>query len=451
MDKSFLVLFFKKGLLACFAVSSLAACAKYSTLNLPSPTSMPSAQGIDLSRALRVADVERLALARNPDLAASRLQRGVSQAQMLQAGLLANPFLTGAVLPLLAGPAAAGPQGSATLAYNVGLSYDIRSLIARPNRRLAAAATSRSVDASLLWQEWQTVAQARLLCVDIVLGDRILDILRQSRNLVEARVRASRIALARGDATLATVAPDEAALLSATIAQADQDRLQLARRHQLAALLSLAPDTPLILAPNPDIPAVSSQQADQALQDLPERRPDLAALRFGYQAQDAKLRSAILAQFPNLTFGITGGSDNSNIRNIGPQVTLEIPIFDRGQGQIALETATRVQLRAEYTARLAASIGQIRAAVTELRLLSGQRAALDRDAPASRLAARDAEAASRAGDLEERSALDLILAQTGRAQQAVLLEQMMLEQSVALATLIGAGMPRMTVREGVLF
>jgi len=45
-----------------------------------------------------------------------------------------------------------------------------------------------------------------------------------------------------------------------------------------------------------------------------------------------------------LNIGLTGGSDTSNVRTIGPQITLELPVFDRNQGNRSRSSgATRAQ------------------------------------------------------------------------------------------------------------
>ena len=213
-------------------------------------------------------------------------------------------------------------------------------------------------------------------------------LLKRTRDLLAERERRSRSALAAGNSTLSTVAPDVAALQAAQTQVNDLQRQQLARRHQLNALLDLAPDVALPLASVPDLPPFDPDAVERALPTLAVRRPDLVALQLGYRAQDAKLRAAILAQFPNLTFGITGGSDNSNVRNIGPQIGLELPIFDRNQGNVAIEQATRQQLHDEYAARLAAADGQVRAMLTEIALLRQQLAMSRRDLAGTARAAR---------------------------------------------------------------
>jgi outer membrane protein TolC len=68
-----------------------------------------------------------------------------------------------------------------------------------------------------------------------------------------------------------------------------------------------------------------------------------------------------------------------------------------------------------------------------------------RDADATRQVARQAEAAFNAGNLDERSYVDLVSARLTKEQEIVAIEQSLLDQQVAIATLIGAGMPAITM------
>ncbi len=425
----------------------LAGCQSYTSLplnahaRLARSASELDVAGADLLRPLGVGDVAQLALRNNPDLQAARAQHGVAQAQLLQASLYPNPSVTGSILPLVAGPAAANPGGSSTFAWGASLSYDIRSLITRGPRVREARMSAREVDANLLWQEWQVAAQARLLAVDIIEGDQALALLERARDLLRQRGTISRAALAQGNATLITIAPDIAAADAAEIAADAQARTQLDKRHQLNALLGLAPNVTLALSPNVELPEIDAASVRADMATLADRRPDLAALRYGYAAQDAKLRAAILSQFPNVSFGITGGSDNSNVRNIGPQITLELPVFDRNQGDIAIQRATRAQLHAEYAARLKAVQGQVGAALAAIAQFDAQLAMLRNSLPSLRRQAAFASSAEQSGNLDERSALDLILAPLSREQDVISLQQLRDEQIVAIATLIGAGLP----------
>ncbi len=424
--------------------AALGGCASYQALPLPrqaglAPDVAALRHGdVPLGGALSVDDVARLAVMNNPDLRATRAQHGVAAAQLYQAGLPPNPNVTGAILPLVAGAAT-------TTAWNAGLSYDFKSLVTLSSRRETARAAAGQVDAGIVWQEWQTIGQARLLAVDVIEGERSRRILRRTYDLLAQRTRSSEHALATGDATIATVAPDIAALQAARTQVDNLETLQLSRRHKLAALLGLVPDAPLSLADTAELPSFDPDEVRRALPTLADRRPDLVALRLGYAAENAKVRTAILAQFPNLSFGITGGSDNSNIRNIGPQITLELPIFDHNQGNIAIENATRQQLHNEYAARLATAHGEVMSMLAETALLTKQLEQARRDLTGTMQVAAEADRAFAAGNLDERSYVDLVSARLIKEQEVVSIEQSLLEQRVAIATLIGAGMPAFTL------
>lgn len=386
------------------------------------------------SRPLSIDDVARLAVVNNPDLKAVRAQQGVAQAQSLQAGLLPNPSINGVYTPVLSGP-------GLVPAWSIGLSQDIKSLITLSSRRRSAAAAAQQVNATILWQEWQVIGKARLLVVQIVGLERAAALLRDTRKLLADRYQRTKRAVATGDADLTTLSPDLAALGDVEKQIDDLDRQQQTHRHDLNALLSLFPDVPVPLRPVAEPPYVDNTTAQDAVATLADRRPDLVALRFGFASQDAKLRSAILSQFPTLNIGFTGGSDTTNVRTFGPQITLDLPIFDRNQGNIAIERATRQQLHAEFLSRLATATSEAGALVADIGLTRRQLPALRARTQEARRIGSRADAAFAAGNLTERAYVDFIAARLARQQELLGLEQSLREQQVALDTLIGAGMP----------
>ena len=417
-------------------VLALAGCARYA----PAPLTPAPVLAADSAGPMTVAQVTARVLRDDPDLAAARAQRGVGRAQLLQAGLLPDPSFNGAILPLAAGVGTG-------FAWNAGLTEDVRALVTLSARKAGAREAARQVDAQLLWQEWQATGQARLLAVRIIGGERALRLLREAREVFADRSRRLDRALAQGNVTLTTAAPDSAALQSARAAVDAAERQQLVSRHALNALMGREPDASLVLVDAPDLPPLDPSQADALSRDLTLRRPDLIALRLGYRSQEARTRLAILNQYPALVFGVTGGSDNSDVRNVGPTFSFSLPIFDRGRGDIALQRATREQLRAEYAARLNAAYGQLRAAVTELASAQAQLNAARADLPGVTAAAAKARTALGQGALDELGYVDLISARLTKAQEIVTLEQAVLEQDVAILTLTGAGLPAMTQGE----
>ena len=428
------------GVLSAGLFIAVAGCATYAPAPLPkepmlaaSVTSLHSDAPLS-QQPLSVSQVATLALDNNADLRAARAQRALAQAQVFSAGRLPDPRVNASILPLVAG-------AGTTFAWTAGIGQDITALITLSARERGAKAGARQVDAQILWQEWQVSSQAKLLAVDIVEGESGLRLLTQAYELLselDARLQTAR---SQGLLTLSQAAPITASLQTTRTQLDDLARLQLTRRHQLDALLGLAPDVVLPLTDMPDVPVLDAAFVERMLPDIASRRPDLIALQFGYEAQEQKVRTAILAQFPNLVFGVTGGSDNANVRNFGPQVSFTLPIFDGNQGAIAVERATRARLHEEYGARLTSAVGQVRAMLSEIAALIVQRDAIRGELVRSDEAMLEAAAAFRSGDLDHRSYVDFIMARLNKQVQLIAIEQSLLEQQIAIAGLTGAGLP----------
>ncbi|WCT72209.1 TolC family protein [Sphingomonas naphthae] len=421
-----------RGLPAAFAML-LGGCAAYAPLPLDT-AAPPLATAPPFTGPLTIALAVDRALADNPDLRAARMKHGVAQAQRVQAGVLPNPSLAGAILPLLSG-------AGTVPAWNIALSQDIKSLITYRSKRRAAQDAAAQVDADILWQEWQVAGQARQITLDLIEGERTRPLLLDAFALLRERNRVMRQALAAGDATLVTASPSLVAFGAARTALDQLDQKQLQLRHQLNALLGLAPDVMLPLAAQADLPPFDPVSIRADLATLADRRPDLLALQLGYQAQEEAVRQAILMQFPDLVLGGSVASDNSKVINGGPQATIGLPIFDRNQGNIAIARATRAQLRAEYAARIAATEGEVRALLAQREQLAAQLAVARRDLPAIRTAAQRASAAFGDNLLDERAYVDLVIQRFTREQEIAALDLALRDREVAIQTLIGAGLP----------
>jgi outer membrane protein TolC len=420
-------------------VGALVGCATYRPLDLPAQVRGASALSelhgaAALPRVLGMADVERLVLLNNPDLRSARASHQVAQAQLLQAGLLPNPQVNASAGFLVSG------VGDAT-AWTAGLSEDVRALVTLKPRREAARATAAQVDAGLLWQEWQTLAKARLLVIDIVQGERQRDLLQRSLSLLDELAARVQRSVAEGNGELAAAAPVLAAAADARTSVDDLQRRVLSQRHELAALLGLAPDAEVPLDPQLQLPVLDVATVRARATDIARRRPDLVALQLGYQAQEASLRAAVLAQFPALSFGYAAAQDNSRVRNAGPSISFELPLFDRNQGNIAVATATRQQLHDEFRSRLLSAHNELAALLSEQAQARAQFAALQPQLGQTARAAAQAQAAFRQGNIDSRSEVDFGVAALTRQVAAMRLEQNLLEQQVALATLVGAGLP----------
>lgn len=414
-------------------------CATYQPRPLPTQASSLSSPaqlaGYDsVTTPLDLDAVARLVLLNHPDLRTQRLRRQAAQAQRAQDSALPNPVLGGSLGFLLSGP------GDAT-AWTASLSEDITALVTLRPRRDAANADADAVDASLLWEQWQVVGKARLLVIDLACIDRQLALQAQITDLLAQRESRLLSALQAGNLDRLSVAPDLAAAAEARSALADLQHRRLDSAQQLNALLGLAPGVALPLSPALPAARVDAVQTREAFDAVKSRRPDLVALQLGYRAQEAKLRAAVLAQFPPLSVGYDASQDNSRVRNGGPAVNVTLPVFDHNQHGVVSARATREQLYQEYVTRLASARDAVDALLAQYAQLTEQRASMSAAQADAVRAATLAQHAQGDGLTDIGHATELRIAALQRELAIAVVEQTMQEDEAALDLLVGRGMP----------
>ena len=205
----------------------------------------------------------------------------------------------------------------------------------------------------------------------------------------------------------------------------------------LHVLLGLAPAAPLELVGAPYRVAPAAAQLQQALAELPRRRPDLLALQAGYQSQEAKLRGAVRAQFPALNIGFNSARDTSAIYTHGFSVGITLPLFDRNRGNIAIERATRQQLKDDYASRVLTTRSDMQRLAADLATLDRQRDALTAHARQLADARRAAEPAWRQGLLDWPTWLAIRSRSLAADLDLLAVQQQQATQSIALEALLG--------------
>ncbi|HVI53782.1 MAG TPA: TolC family protein [Luteibacter sp.] len=420
--------------LASLLVVVSGGCASYRPLPLAShPDLAPRVEDLQGADGVHApydeAAVLRLVWINNPTLAAARDQRGIAQAEVLDASILPNPSVQ-ANLGFLVSGAGDVP------AWSAGFAQSLQGLVARGARRDEARASASSTDAQLLWESWVALSRARQLVVDIVDGERRLALQEASAERLASRAASLRTAVARGDEASGAASAVFVAASDARTACDDARHTLRAQRGELAGMMRLSPDAPLPLAPLPPLPPFDVAQAESTIASMGEHRPDLAALRFGYAAQEARLRGAILSRFAPLSIGMNASRDSSKVLNIGPAVSFDLPLFDRQQGKIAMAEATRQQLHDEYTARIDAAAADARVLLASIVVNEVAAREVTDTAPL--------DAASRAfarGDIDASTYGDLSVATLGQVANDVTRDLYRREQRIALDALTGAGLP----------
>lgn len=385
---------------------------------------------------LDMTEVAMLAVANNPQLKVARANLGVARAQAYAAGLLPDPTFYYSPQRVKNGVA-----GENVTAFDVGVNFNLTALVLRSSRVSVAKANARKADLALLWQEWQVVSQARLLFVRDWGRNALLQILQERRAIAALRYTREKAALADGNMTLTQVTLT-GNMLQGIDKQINQtERLIAKNRHALNALLGLSPDTRLNLVGPPTLPALDRDAIAARLPELAKRRPDLLALRAGYQAQDRRVRQAILAQFPKISFGPLKARDNTGVIYLGYSLSISLPIFNGNRGNIAIANATRHRMHEQFQLRLNAAYAQVAQLLSDEALLEQQAQTLDRNLASLSVLADRAGAALGAGNMSLSAYYNVKDRQTAKELQKSTLEETMLEERVALQTLVGSDLP----------
>lgn len=388
------------------------------------------AHHFDPSHGLDMTDVAILAVANNPQLKVARAERGIAHAQAFAAGLLPDP-----VLDLAHGVPTAGPSETST--FDLGLTYEVETILAHPLVVRAAKASAQQLDLNVLWMEWQVAGEAQQLFVRDVYQAKMLTLLhkeaetltRQHAQLVQAGVV--------GDVSQATVSADLATLQAVEARVHDAERQYLKTRQSLDALLGLSPRATLHLIGPTAIRAAKDDDVSRALAALSRRRPDLLALQAGYRSADASYRQAILRQFPAIQVGFSKARDADGIYTRGFQVSLTLPLFNRNRGNIAITKATREALHLEYSLRLTQAQDQVEQILQDQKLLAKQRAQLEHAATSASATVQRTQAVAVPGDVSGAEMARLQTNAWDRRLEWLTIDETMLEQQAALRTLLG--------------
>ncbi len=303
---------------------------------------------IDEKKGLSPEEAAILAVLINPGLRAARDRKGVSAAQLFQAGILPNPQFSGN----LDFPVAGTTEGTVT-AYGLSLDYDIYSLVTRGAGINAARLQGSSVALDVAWQEWQVAEAAKLHTYRLYLLEKQLGVAKDEEKGLQENRDAIKKAVDLGEMTVIDLSAAQASLerVHLFVLAIEQNLEQ--ERFALLNAIGFEPDRLIRLRQKIELPQVSKiPPLENLLGRIPDRRLDLVALKIGYKSQEERVRAAVLGQFPRITLGLSRAGDTGNVVTGGFSITIGLPFFDRNQGQIAIERATREQLFDEYVARL---------------------------------------------------------------------------------------------------
>src|SRR5438067_6660339 len=388
----------------------------------------PEQLSVDLRRGIGPDDAATIALYSNPALRAIRDRRGVAAAQLIQAGILPNPVVSYARDFVTGGNTAGTVTGD-----NFTAAWEFSALIPFLPKQTAARKNFRSVDLDVAWQEWQIAVNARAAVYRVLSLNAQVARAHEANDGLQQSTDAVRKAAEAHEKTVLDLAAVESASQDsrATVLALEQEFEK--QRLGLNKILGTEPDTKVALRADLILPTRLAPPAEQDLFDNVEsRRLDLLGLRQGLESQDATVRAAILGQFPKMSVAIVRASDTTNVHSTGFNVAVDVPIFDRNQGVIATERATRQRLRDEYNQRVFEARSDIATAIADIGSLDRQIAAAEEALPLLEKLVNSAQTA-----VEQRNA-DVFSYYTARSNllqkriQLIKLQEQLLEAHTAL-------------------
>ena len=381
------------------------------------------------SDGLDMTEIAILAVLNNPVLKAKRAERDVASAQVFSAGLLPDPqFAANLDHPT-------GNAAGIVNAWGLGLGYDIIPLITRQANIDTQRGNQAKVRLQILWQEWQVIQQAKTLAVQFRLEEKQLALLQDMRSLYKERYQHSARGLNEGNVTLDINGTDLTALLDtlSQISQLEQTHNQT--RHDISLLLGLRANAVFSITKLPAERKLDKATIESRLNKLPEIRPDLLALKAGYQAQESRVRAAILAQFPSFGIGISRARDTGSLYTSGFNISLNLPFFSGNRGNIAIERATRKQLFQEYQARLVQTNIDVAKLLNLQTIIAKQRANLDLELPKLQSLVEPARKAYQQGDINALTFLNMEYTLLNKRLEQISLQQIQWKTRIAIETL----------------
>lgn len=361
---------------------------------------------VQLADGLSLDEANALALAYAPAVLAERARQHIAQAQILSAGLLANP-------EVFVGPRLSTDDAALVVPFSLGFRIPLAGQLGAEKD----AASARRDSARWL------VMQAELDALHDVRAAFVHAAALHAQRAVLEDVHAQADEVVAWVERLATAG--EIDVLTTQLAQLERDELAAEIRARdleltrattgVLAAIGLHPSADLALLAPAELLAGGDLPAQDAAAVL--RHPALRARAAAHREADGALRVQVARQYPFLTLGPDLEWDDGDLQ-VGLGVGFPIPLFDRNRGRIEEASEQRRAARAAYRETL-------------LRLAAGEALARrEHDAARAHLAAH------RAGPLQRAARAGEALAARLRTGHAGVLEALSARRAIARARVL---------------
>ena len=354
---------------------ALSAC---STAPLrPEPNYLPDLQqsqvvesarrhNIDLSAPLTAKDLASIAVLSNPELKVLRASENLANAQVFAAGLFPDPsFSLGVDNPI---------NGSGLVnAISASIGLDVGALLTRSSTLSASEAHLQSVRFDIAWAEWLTAENAKLLASQISYLREIHHLSETALALSHDELMRTETAVLRGDLPRSAIQLPLLVNTDARSQSRNTESLLLVATQELHRLMGLPPSVGLTLAsPTPTTEQLELPVTDALFKLATIHRADLAGMRMERKSAAENTNTARMKQYPLPVIALNAARDTGNLKTLGPSVSITLPLWNRGRGDLAIAQATEEQADAAYSARLLNIYADLDAAYSALLLVNKQ-------------------------------------------------------------------------------
>jgi outer membrane protein, heavy metal efflux system len=308
-----------------------------------------------------------VALLNNPALQGTYEDLGVSQADMVQAGLLSNPTFEGSIgFPI---------SGSGFSENEFSLVQNFVELFTLPLRKRVAQEQFVADTLRVAHEALTTAAEVRKAFLEVQALQQLVELRRMALRAAEAAADLSARLREAGNITELELASEQAAAEGARLELAEDELALVEAREHLNRLMGLwGPRTQWTLSEKlPELPA----------REAPLERLESLAIRQRLDIDAARKQAALLWNalelargtrfFGRVEVGVHTHRDADGPRLFGPTLTLELPIFDQRQALIArLEAQHRQGERrlAELSVNARSEVRVARVRLLSLRLVA---------------------------------------------------------------------------------
>src|SRR3990172_8094233 len=292
----------------------------------PGPVSPPAPAGQPSALGMALAELEEMALQRNPTLAQAAARVEAARGNYVQVGLHPNP-VAGYIGAEMGNEGRAGQQGGF-------LSQELVTAKKLQLNRSVASEEVRQAEYAWEMQRQRVVTDVRRSFYDVLVAQRTVELTEQLARLgeegvksVEALIRGKEVA--RGDLLQARIEADTANVL-----------LERARNRYVAAWRNLAAVAGAAdMPPGPLAGDVQDGLSQLTFEDTFSRllaeSPQLASAQAGVARAQAALSRQCAGRVPNVDLQGAVQYDNATQDTFATlQVGLPIPIYNRNQGNI---------------------------------------------------------------------------------------------------------------------